>query len=137
MARQFARWFGIIYILVGIVGFIPGINVMNNMPDMGVTAVTSYGYLLGLFPVNAVHNVVHLAIGIWGVTSAGSFATARTYARSIAVLYGILAIAGFFPGFNTLFGLVPLFGYDVWLHALSAIVAAYVGWGVRAEAAAA
>jgi len=136
MARQFARWFGIVYILVGIVGFIPGINVMS-MPEMGVTAGTSYGHLLGLFPVNAVHNVVHLAIGIWGVTSASSFVTARTYARTIAVLYGILAVAGYLPGLNTLFGLAPLFGYDIWLHALSAIVAAYVGWGTPAETAAA
>jgi hypothetical protein len=138
MARQFARWFGLIYILVGILGFIPGVNVMR-MPEMGITAATSYGYLLGLFPVNAVHNVVHLAIGIWGVTSAGTFATAQTYARSLAVIYGVLTIAGFIPGpgLSTLFGLAPLFGNDIWLHALSAIVAAYVGWGVREEAAAA
>jgi hypothetical protein len=136
MARLFARWFGVIYILVGILGFIPGVNVMM-MPEMGVTAATSYGHLLGLFPVNAIHNVVHLAIGIWGVTSAGSFVTARTYARSLAIIYGVLTIAGLLPSLNTLFGLVPLFGNDVWLHALSAIVAAYVGWGVREEAAAA
>jgi hypothetical protein len=136
MARHFARWFGVIYVLVGILGFIPGINVMR-MPEMGITAATSYGYLLGLFPVNLVHNCVHLAIGIWGITSAGSFATARSYARSLAVILGLLTIAGFFNGFNTLFGLAPLFGNDIWLHALSAVVAAYVGWGVREEAAAA
>ena len=135
MAQLFARWFGVIYILVGILGFIPGVNIMHP-PEMGITAGTSYGYLLGLFPVNAVHNAVHLAIGIWGVTSAGSFATARTYARSIAVIYGVLTIAGFIPSLSTLFGLVPLFGYDVWLHALSAIVAAYVGWGTREAATA-
>jgi uncharacterized protein DUF4383 len=134
MARQFARWFGVIYILVGILGFIPGVNIMR-MPEMGITAATSYGYLLGLFPVNLVHNCVHLAIGIWGVTSAGTFANARTYARSLAVILGVLTIAGFFPGLNTLFGLAPLFGNDIWLHALSAIAAAYVGWGAPQETA--
>ena len=136
MARHLPAGSGVIYILVGILGFIPGVNIMR-MPEMGITAGTSYGYLLGLFPVNLVHNSVHLAIGIWGVTSAGTFANARTYARSLAVILGILTIAGFFTGFNTLFGLAPLFGNDVWLHALSAIVAAYVGWGTREEAAAA
>ena len=131
MVRLFARWFGLVYILVGILGFIPGVNIMR-MPEMGVSVGMSYGYLLGLFPVNVVHNIVHLAIGGWGVASAGSFASARTYARSIAVIYGVLTIAGFVPGLNTLFGLTPLFGLDVGLHAVSAIVAAYLGWGVPA-----
>jgi hypothetical protein len=131
MARLFARYFGIIYILVGILGFIPGVNVMS-MPEMGVTVGTSYGHLLGLFPVNILHNIVHLAIGGWGVLSAGSFARAKTYARSIAVIYGVLTIAGFIPGLSTLFGLTPLFGNDIWLHALSAIVAGYIGWGTPA-----
>ena len=132
MARLFARWFGIIYILVGILGFVPGINAMMP-PEDGVTVAMSYGHLLGIFPVNVIHNVVHLLIGLWGVASAGSFAKARTYARSIAVIYGLLAICGFIAPFSSLFGLAPLFSHDIWLHALSAIVAAYVGWGIAAD----
>ena len=135
MARLFARWFGVVYILVGILGFIPGINVMMP-PEDGVTVAMSYGHLLGIFPVNVIHNIVHLLIGAWGVASAGAFATARTYARSIAVIYGLLAICGFIAPFSSLFGLAPLFSHDIWLHALSAVVAAYVGWGVAAETSA-
>ena len=135
MVRLFARWFGVIYILVGILGFVPGINAMMP-PEDGVTVAMSYGHLLGLFPVNVIHNIVHLLIGGWGVASAGSFAQARTFARSIAVIYGVLAICGFIAPFSSLFGLAPLFSHDIWLHALSAIVAAYFGWGVAAESSA-
>jgi hypothetical protein len=52
----------------------------------------------------------------------------------MAVLYGGLAVMGLIPGLNTLFGLVPLFGHDVWLHAGTAAIAAYFGFGQRAEA---
>jgi hypothetical protein len=40
----------------------------------------------------------------------------------------VLMIAGFIPGLSTMFGLVPLFGNDIWLHAVLAGVAAYFGW---------
>jgi hypothetical protein len=46
-------------------------------------------------------------------------------------LYGLLAILGLIPGTNTLFGLVPIYGHDVWLHALSALIAAYFGFVAR------
>jgi hypothetical protein len=133
MVRLFARWFGIVYVLVGILGFIPGINAMMP-PEDGVTVAMSYGHLLGIFPVNVIHNIVHLLIGGWGIASAAAFAQARTYARSIAVIYGVLAVFGFIPALSSLFGLTPLFSHDIWLHALSAVVAAYFGWGVAAEA---
>jgi hypothetical protein len=54
--------------------------------------------------------------------------SARTYARSLAVLYGVLGIMGLVPGLNTVFGLLPLHGHDVWLHLGTAAVAAYFGW---------
>ena len=92
-------------------------------------AVTSgYGYLLGLFPINLVHNLVHLAIGVWGVVAYRSLPAARIYARGLAVIYGVLTVFGLIPGLNTLFGLTPLFGHDVWLHALTAVIAAWFGW---------
>jgi len=50
------------------------------------------------------------------------------YARSIALFYGALAMMGLIPGMNTLFGMLPIHGHDVWLHAGSAAIAAYFGW---------
>lgn len=125
--RYFALVFGIIYIIVGVAGFIPGLLVRSpDLPPIAVDAL--YGRLIGLFPVNVLHSLVHLAIGIWGVAAWKVYANARVYARSLAVIYGVLTIIGLIPATSTLFGLVPLFGHDIWLHALSAVIAAYFGW---------
>ncbi len=57
------------------------------------------------------------------------FLNRRVFARGVALLLGVLTVLGIVPALNA-FGLFPLFGYNPWLHALTAIVAAYVGfWG--------
>lgn len=125
--RYFALVFGIIYVLAGLAGFIPGLVVHGpDMPPIAVDAL--YGRVLGLFPVNILHSLVHLALGVWGIAAYRSYAGSRAYGRGLAVIYGVLTLLGLIPATNTLFGLVPLYGNDIWLHALTAIVAAYFGW---------
>ena len=131
MIRKFALIFGIIYLLVGILGFIPGINDHSHADMPPITVDSFYGRLLGLFPVNLMHNIVHIAIGIWGILSYGSVGSARMFGKGVAILYGLLTIMGLIPGLNTLFGLAPIFGHDVWLHAVSALVAGYFGFVAR------
>jgi hypothetical protein len=132
--RYFALIFGIVYLVVGLAGFIPGL--MIRTPDLPPLAVDSlYGRLLGLFPVNVLHTLVHLGLGAWGIAAWRSYAGARGYARGVAVIYGVLTLIGIIPATNTLFGLVPLFGHDIWLHAASALVAAYFGWVAAADVA--
>lgn len=132
MVRTFALIFGIVYVLVGILGFVPG---LAAAPAAGDTHNVQFGhaYLLGLFPVNALHNIAHLIIGIAGVLASRSFGGARLYAQVMAIAYGLLAIMGIIPSeaINTTFGLIPLYGHDVWLHALSALLAAYFGFVAR------
>jgi hypothetical protein len=125
--RYFALAYGVVFLLVGIAGFIPGL-VRPPHPGVDVTVDEGFGRLFGLFPVNWLHNLVHLAFGVWGVIAYRSFSAARLYAQSVAVIYAVLTVMGLIPGLNTLFGLVPLYGHDVWLHALLAIVAAYFGF---------
>jgi uncharacterized protein DUF4383 len=133
--RYFALIMGIIYVLVGLLGFIPGARhpAPPGAPDLALNA--SYGYLLGLFPINLLHNLVHLGVGVWGLTAYTNISRARGFACGLAVFYGLLTIMGLIPGLNTLFGLAPLFGHDIWLHALTAIVAAYFGWKTPVEMA--
>jgi hypothetical protein len=83
---------------------------------------------LGLFPVNVLHNIVHILFGIWGLAAARSLDAARTYARVVAIAYAALTVLGLIPATNTVFGLVPIYGHDVWLHALLAAAAAYFGF---------
>ena len=124
----FARVIGIVYLAVAALGLVPAL-LMPPPADAPPTAFTVlYGYLIGLFPVNVLHTAVHFAIGVWGIAAGRGTASARVYARSLAILYGVLAVMGLIPGLHTVFGLVPLHGHDVWLHAGTAAIAAYFGW---------
>jgi hypothetical protein len=71
--RTFAMIFGIVFLIVGAGGFIPGLTDMGHMGhpgDAGVTMKTMFGYELNLFPVNVLHSIVHILFGIWGILAA-------------------------------------------------------------------
>ena len=130
----FALIFGIGFALIGIAGFIPGLlSPIHGGEHMVIQG--GYGAVLGLFPVNWLHSLVHLLFGVWGLAASRSVGGALAYARGVAVIYAVLAVAGLIPGLRTMFGLVPLFGHDVWLHVALAAPAAYFGFvqGDRAE----
>jgi Domain of unknown function (DUF4383) len=121
MLSTYARIFGAIFVLVGLLGFVPPL-----VPD---------GKLLGLFPVNAMHNLVHIGLGLWGLFAGAALAAATIYFRGIAIIYGVLAVLGLIPATNTLFGLAPIHGADVALHAVLALIAAYLGFWSTAKPA--
>jgi hypothetical protein len=106
-AQRLARVFGWVFIIVGLAGF--------AATGMDMTADhTLAPRLLGIFPVNAVHNVVHLAFGVWGVLAARSYDAARSYLIGAAIAYLVLAALGYVIPDGL--GLVPLGGADIGLH---------------------
>ena len=130
--RRFALFLGLFFVLAGIAGFLPflahpeaGATLADNAIAMsghrGAILGTGDSMLFGLFPVNAVHNGVHILFGLWGLTASRSWRAALIYARSVAIIYVLLAIAGLLPAVQTGFGLVPLYAKDVWLHGLIAL----------------
>ena len=126
--RNFALVFGMIYLAAGVLGFVPGI-LWPAPPDAPPVSINAFhGYILGLFAVNVLHNLVHVAIGAWGIAAARMTSHARVYARTLAVFYGLLAVMGLIPALHTTFGLIPIHGHDVWLHAATALVAAWFGF---------
>jgi len=130
MVRTFALIFGIIYVLVGLLGFIPSLSTHPaDAPHLSVES--GHGYLFGMFPINILHNIVHLIIGIAGILASRSLGGARLYAKALAIVYGLLAVLGLIPATQTTFGLIPIHGADVILHALSALIAAYFGFIAR------
>lgn len=126
--RLFALVFGLVFLLVGAAGFVPGFTTPHTHPDVKLT--TGMGLLFGLFPVNLLHNLAHLLFGVWGLFAMKSEGAARVYGQVVAVAYGLLTIMGLVTAMNlhTAFGFVPLYGHDIWLHAALAVVAAYFGF---------
>ena len=121
MVRRVAMVFGIVFLLVGILGFVsPGGMSMG---------VASPGMILGLFPVNLLHNIVHLLFGVWGLMASRSFTGAKMFAQVGGVIYIVLALCGWL--LPDTFGLLPNGGNDIWLHALLGI--ALVGVGFTAK----
>lgn len=124
--RSFALVFGIVFLAVGVLGFVPGM--VSPLHEGHPPVMGGGGQLLGLFPINLLHNAVHILFGLWGIAASRSAGGSVLYARGVAAIYALLTIFGFIPNLNTVFGLVPLYGNDIWLHALLALVAAYFGW---------
>jgi hypothetical protein len=121
-----AMVFGVVFLLVGVLGFFAA----PPSPDApALTIEHGHGMLLGLFPVNTLHNVAHLLFGALGLMAArGVIMSARGYFQFLAVAYGALAVLGAIPATQTTFGLIPIYGNDVWLHALLAVAAGVIGF---------
>jgi hypothetical protein len=115
MVKTAAVLFGVVFLLVGILGFVP--------------AVTKDQMLLGIFHVNAAHNCVHLLSGVValfaGMTSLGA---ARMYFRIFGLVYGLVAVMGFFVGDGMLLGLISNNAADTWLHVGIAAVSLLLGF---------
>lgn len=121
--QRVAQIFGWVFVVVAVVGFVASQGSMEDHPDLAPKA-------LGLFPVNFLHNMVHLAFGIWGIVAARSWNAARTYCQAGGVIYLVLAVLGFIA--PTTFGLMPIGGNDIWLHVLLGAGLAYFGFTARA-----
>lgn len=133
-SATFALVAGIAYLGAGVLGFLP-LFLTPPPVDAPETQFTFlYGYLFGLFPVNIALSVIHLVSGLLGVSTAAGSRSQKHYARAMAIFYGVLAVMGLLPEFKTFFGLMPLYGNDVWLHAGTAAIAAYFGWRERPAA---
>jgi hypothetical protein len=124
--QKVALVFGVGFLLAAIAGFLAtGISNMDPNPDTAPKA-------LGLFPVNVLHNVVHLAFGVWGLVAMKSFEASKAYCQIAGVIYLVLAGVGFVA--PTGFGLVPLGGADTWLHLVLGLPLVYFGFAARPPA---
>ena len=114
--------FGAVFVIVGLAGFL----VSGGHPAVGTTG----GALLGLFQVNVLHNVVHLAIGVVMIAAAlRGDGAARAVNRAVGVLYLVLFVAGLFLVGSAL-NLVALNASDNILHLVLGVALAGVGFGV-------
>lgn len=105
---------GATFLLVGILGFIPGIT--TNYGSMEFAGHESSAELLGIFQVSVLHNLVHLLFGVAGLAMSRSWAGARTFLTVGGVIYLVLWLYGLLIDQHTAANFVPLNGADNWLH---------------------
>ena len=114
LAQTLALAFGIVFLLVGILGFIPGIT--EDAPG-SFAGEDSDGSLLGIFQTSVLHNLAHLAFGI-GVLAARKHATALTYLLVSGIAYTALFLIGILGSMDWL----PADDTDDWLHLALGVV---------------
>lgn len=119
--QRVAQIFGWVFVLVAIWGFF----VSGGSMEAGMDAPA----ILGLFPVNVLHNLAHLILGIWGIVASRSFGSAKTYAQIAGILYLLLTVLGLVD--PTAFGMMPLGEGDIPLHAVLGLILAGVGFTAK------
>jgi hypothetical protein len=100
---------GLVFLLVGILGFIPGIT--SHYSDLGFAGHDSDAKLLGIFQTSVLHNLVHIAFGV-GILMARTPEGARTYLIGGGVAYLAVWLIGVIGGLDWL----PVNAADNWLH---------------------
>ncbi|MBF4583314.1 DUF4383 domain-containing protein [Curtobacterium sp. VKM Ac-2865] len=121
-----ALLFGVVFLIVGIAGFIPGLTM-----DMGTMSFAGHGsmaLLLGLFQVSILHNIVHLLFGIVGLVASRTASGSRLYLLVGGIVYAVLFVFGLFTaGMTSGANFVPLNSADNVLHAFLAVAMIVLG----------
>ncbi|WP_030037546.1 DUF4383 domain-containing protein [Streptomyces resistomycificus] len=112
--QQAALLVGAVFLLVGVLGFIPGIT--TDYDTMKFASHDSGAELLGIFQVSVLHNLVHLAFGVAGIAMARTPSGARTFLLVGGAIYLVLWLYGLFVGHDSGANFVPLNTADDWLH---------------------
>jgi Domain of unknown function (DUF4383) len=114
LLRTAAQVVGAVFVLVGVLGFIPGIT--SNYGDLSFAGHNSTAKLIGVFQVSILHNVVHLLFGVAGLALARQRDTARTYLVGGGVIYLVLWLYGLVVSQQSAANFVPVNTADDWLH---------------------
>ena len=109
-----AQAVGAVFLLVGVLGFIPGIT--SNYDSLGFAGHGSEALLLGIFQVSVLHNIVHLLFGVAGLLMGRTAPQAKNYLLFGGVVYLVLWIYGLIIGHDSAANFVPLNTADNWLH---------------------
>jgi hypothetical protein len=131
-AKAAATVVAIVFLVVGILGFIPGIT--TNYSDMTFAGHMSDAKLLGIFQVSVLHNIVHLLFGLVGLAMARRADSAVTYLIGGGVIYLVLWLFGLLVDEGSSANFVPVNDADDWLHLLLGIGMIGLGVALRSRA---
>jgi hypothetical protein len=108
--QSLAALVGVVFLLVGILGFVPGIT--THYGDLSFAGHDSGAKLLGIFQVSILHNIVHLLFGVVGLTLAKTADGARTFLVGGGAVYLVLWLLGLLGAADW----IPSNTADNWLH---------------------
>lgn len=112
--RVAALVLGVVFLVVGILGFIPGIT--TDYDTMQFAGHESEAKLLGVFQVSILHNIVHLLFGVLGVLMSRTAALARVFLIGGGLVYAVLWLYGLIVNETSDANFVPFNDADDWLH---------------------
>lgn len=112
MIRIIAVLFGISFIFAGMAGFMP--------------AFTTNGALFGIFEVNSMHNMIHLASGVLAIMAATRYRFTRLYFLVFGAIYTVVAILGFARGGDLYLMHVNM--ADNFLHLGIGVISLFLGY---------
>jgi hypothetical protein len=110
---------GAVFLLVGVLGFVPGIT--TNYDMLSFAGHHSGAKLLGIFDISVLHNIVHLAFGVAGLALARTFSGARGFLIGSGLIYLVLSIYGLLIEADSAANFIPVNAADNWLHLALAI----------------
>ena len=110
MLRTLTLLLGVVFILVGILGFIPGIT--THYGDLSFAGDDSGAKLLGVFQVSILHNFVHILFGLVGLAASRAFDSSKLYMFGGGIIYLALFLLGIVGGADW----IPANTADHWLH---------------------
>ena len=99
------------FVLVGIIGFIPGLTT-NLYDGLEFAGDDGDAEILGVFKTSVLHNLVHLVFGLVGLVLARTWSGARTFLIGGGIIYLALWLIGLLGGLNW----IPANDADDWLH---------------------
>src|SRR5215218_171860 len=117
--RTAAGVVGGIFLLVGVLGFIPGIT--TDYGDMTFAGHDSGAELFGIFQVSVLHNIVHLLFGVAGLALSRTEPGAINFLIGGGIVYLVLWLYGLVVDEGSSANFVPVNDADDWLHLLLGI----------------
>jgi Domain of unknown function (DUF4383) len=117
---------GVVFLLVGVLGFIPGIT--TNYDQLAFAGPDSEALLLGIFQVSILHNIVHLLFGALGLYAARTARASTLYLIGGGIVYLVLTLYGVLVDQLSDANFVPVNNADNWLHL--ALGVGMIGLGV-------
>jgi uncharacterized protein DUF4383 len=124
--QRAAMLFGIVFLIVGVAGFIPGITTdydqLTTFDDEGAK-------LLGIFGTNILENIVHLLFGVAGLAAASSWAASKNYFVAGGVIYLVVWLYGLLiPESDSGWNFMGMNDPTHWLHFVLGITMLAVGY---------